>query len=1420
MSFSNQCPDAPTLPLHREIPKLPHPDGFSPETWEDIIEPWAQEAIRAWFKREFADLNKALTDVANGRPVTRANTTLALGASAFKPGALGDGNVWDLRQTPPVLLGYGSGEVARPPMSLDVDATLSLLKDSTDLALQSIVREGVIFQSDGLGNQIVLNPFLLSGLESQGAIADELAKLVKAGGMHTWASGAPIPLAPIRVSPQGAVSKGDGDDVRRTNDGGSPRQEMTDTDGKPVISHNAAIGIRVGHQAAHADGGAAQRTRTTSTDVVAADTAPLSPSTQDGASEAPVAKYPLEMKPTIAGQVHDIAILSLPAALWNLPLFMGVRDWKGFFNVFPLNPVEKWKCVYVHVRQQLVDRGLDSETEDLDNRFQQDLTLLVEDVLGFGLSAGSNIAQRLSSAVAHAIVAIFTEEDTQYILDSAETDDQRDWIEHRKELSITTGRNELRLMALNTYTDDSAITGVGAERMARFWVLFSKVSFSLNLRFSSIDKQHLGGAVPYLGHVFDPAAGTISIMEHKRVHMLERLSVLAAAKPVRFDELQSLVGMLLHLRQVYTYLDLAPFFSSFSYGSHHGPATQIIISKEARALASEWIHALNTVEAVDIVVTAIHAFRASGEKAAGLADASALQAPAHHRELQQVQLNHLALHREEVITIFSDACLEGAAVPGIGLYCHGFSVYIPLPKKYWRLGISPLELGGVGLMYSIIAWRFPMLAVSLRTDSAASLLALLKGTSLSPAMRAGVQAIKNSPFAPHTRSFRMELSHQLGIGNLMADALSRANFDLYHQLCRQYGVRDRPIVPPDNCLEILDVMLEADDGAARSIHEQHRRSTKAARTNQRRNPGVNLTGKEYSSDVTGDGPSGLSRHAAAAAVRVDSIRSFLTTAAQNRDLRGATRDDPAQPRGVLATARHRVRTPPPGTARRRAVASTPATHGSAAAFFAGLRGKPNEAASSAERTRVRPIDAGAVQHGPKRRKACEPPVALVGGQPNIASGRMQPFLAIAYKAASLAPEPKTLQKDRHAYALWSRHCRKFGAAPLRRLNAHANLSGSEFQNECDLIISFVVHLRETLKPSRKAHRDAKMRVKSDTLQGYVSAIKRVHARQGFNMVHPPLLAQMLKGWDKEAVRVHGPAATTPHRPEPLDARRLRAILQLPDGTQLGRADNPDHQLHWDDLRYASFAALLCTGLACGFRKAEMVPEKAEDIVNGHCLNLLKVSYSIKGTTYANPNLILLKRMGVGDYIIIEPPLAKNDPTGVYFTQLPIHFEYRDNTLNACKRLVALAILRRRFRATPPAGITLANTPLFCDVKPWLPLTQAKADGIFRYMKNEAFSPAEAAGLTLHSLRVACATAMLRAGASDAEIQAIVRWRSSDSVRIYAKTSPAAFAKWQVNAESTSTTTAMTRNLCTIDLSQAQRARLLQDALQRASVQHV
>ena len=121
-------------------------------------------------------------------------------------------------------------------------------------------------------------------------------------------------------------------------------------------------------------------------------------------------------------------------------------------------------CSQLHVRQQLVDRGLDSEAKDLENRFQQDLTFLVEDVLGFGLSAGSNIAQRLSSAVAQAIVAIFAEEDTQYILDSAETDDQRAWIEDRRTLSSKTGRNEMRFIALDTYTDDSAITAVGADR--------------------------------------------------------------------------------------------------------------------------------------------------------------------------------------------------------------------------------------------------------------------------------------------------------------------------------------------------------------------------------------------------------------------------------------------------------------------------------------------------------------------------------------------------------------------------------------------------------------------------------------------------------------------------------------------------------------------------------------------------------------------------------------------------------------------------------------------------------------------------------------------------------------------------------------------------------------------------------------------
>ena len=50
----------------------------------------------------------------------------------------------------------------------------------------------------------------------------------------------------------------------------------------------------------------------------------------------------------------------------------------------------------------------------------------------------------------------------------------------------------------------------------------------------------------------------------------------------------------------------------------------------------------------------------------------------------------------------------------------------------------------------------------------------------------------------------------------------------------------------------------------------------------------------------------------------------------------------------------------------------------------------------------------------------------------------------------------------------------------------------------------------------------------------------------------------------------------------------------------------------------------------------------------------------------------------------------------------------------------------------------------------------------------ALTPAQCRRKTLHSKRVFCATGLRDLGSSDGEIQALVRWSSLESLRIYAR----------------------------------------------------
>ena len=75
-----------------------------------------------------------------------------------------------------------------------------------------------------------------------------------------------------------------------------------------------------------------------------------------------------------------------------------------------------------------------------------------------------------------------------------------------------------------------------------------------------------------------------------------------------------------------------------------------------------------------------------------------------------------------------------------------------------------------------------------------------------------------------------------------------------------------------------------------------------------------------------------------------------------------------------------------------------------------------------------------------------------------------------------------------------------------------------------------------------------------------------------------------------------------------------------------------------------------------------------------------------------------------------------------------------------------------------------GTALFCGPDGvQQPLTGSKAVDTFERLKKAALPAAEAATLTLHSYRAYLASALMAAGCSDAEIQALLRWASVASL---------------------------------------------------------
>ena len=284
----------------------------------------------------------------------------------------------------------------------------------------------------------------------------------------------------------------------------------------------------------------------------------------------------------------------------------------------------------------------------------------------------------------------------------------------------------------------------------------------------------------------------------------------------------------------------------------------------------------------------------------------------------------------------------------------------------------------------------------------------------------------------------------------------------------------------------------------------------------------------------------------------------------------------------------------------------------------------------------------------------------------------------------------------------------------------------------------------------------------------VRNIRRAHCRVNIQTVSLAPCVRATDGLLKEFLLEHGPLALIPKRKEPLTNEEIARIFAY--SGPVGRARSP-RTLDWASPAYSSLLAMFHTLAQTGMRKGEVSLPANARFDRGR-LSMLNVRWSIGGVVYDYLTPALYERLRVeGGYALLRPPPSKADPFSLHWGPCTIYLRFdAAETINAAREL-AREELRRK---VPPAE--RESAPLFVDASggAWRHAALAK---IFDDIAVTVCGTARAKQLSMHSWRVYLACALLAKGASSATIQTMLRWRSEDALRIYARINNFAYADW-------------------------------------------
>ena len=396
---------------------------------------------------------------------------------------------------------------------------------------------------------------------------------------------------------------------------------------------------------------------------------------------------------------------------------------------------------------------------------------------------------------------------------------------------------------------------------------------------------------------------------------------------------------------------------------------------------------------------------------------------------------------------------------------------------------------------------------------------------------------------------------------------------------------------------------------------------------------------------------------------------------------------------------------------------------------------------------------------------------------------LESLVRLVHDAIDDSVPPTVRRTDNSHWKFWVAFCLLMNTNVWR--DDHESNSGADHDgHEREVLIQavFLVWRYVNMRPRRRADPQAK----PESARKSLLAVRRAHKRRGYIMPDAPSVLLCLKGLLNQYVRLHGPESLMPHRKQPLTNEHMYSMHALVDDTtKLG-----DLVLSWRSLLVVCMWAFVCCLRHAGGRKADFLPVFAIEF-SGFDPRRSNVEWFVGGALVADPSAAQLRALRPGDIMRVRPPPSKADAWGLTFGNATIHLPYVDDPLNAARAYAAYELM------APCHGAARQSTPMFAlegDVS----LDHGRADYLFAKWTSAALGDVIAATLSLHSGRVWLACALLACKKGNPTTQALVRWKTDTSIKIYARLEPEDYVRHLLDAIDAKVTAALVAQLPPID----------------------